>query len=415
MNPRLRTALYAVAALGLLGAIGSYASWRSEQVRLAEFLTISEVERALPGLPERVRRANDPLHARMRATRPLVAHYLDPTWIFDVEEDERLAAWEEQLEVLAQARDLAAEVMIELPTSWEAPMVYGAATYLLQRSADMSISAEQMAEWEAPLKRAEALIPGYLEPTKYLAVAYVNHWQNLSAAQRPEAKETLRRAFHDQQTFNLVIELWLRLVPDRREALSIIPDESFAWSKLERIFQRQKRWNLYLDARARQLELSDRRVADLLQEAEARVAGGDYKVGTSLFHQIAGLLRPDMDNLDEFRRVLDGMPAGPVSRSAARNLRSWLDWTLRLAFLRESPLDSRQLRRLVGAVPDTTAAEEALAAILTEDLASRRAHRASPPGRLRRELGPLLHTQSPGPPGSRGDRRGPTGSPARAG
>jgi hypothetical protein len=249
-------------------------------------------------------------------------------------------------------------------------MVYGAATYLLQRSADMSISAEQIAVWEAPLKHAEALIPGYLEPTKYLAVAYVNHWQNLSAAQRPEAKEILRRAFHDQQTFNLVIELWLRLVPDRREALSIIPDESFAWSKLERIFQRQKQWNLYLDARIRQLELSDRRINDLLQEAEARVAGGDYKVGTSLFHQVAGLLRPDIANLDEMRRVLDGMPAGPVSRGAARNLRLWLDWTLRLAFLRDNPLDSRQLRRLVGSVPDSSVAEEALAAVLVGDLAA---------------------------------------------
>ena len=79
---------------------------------------------------------------------------------------------------------------------------------------------------------------------------------------------------------------------------------------------------------------------------------------------LAATLRPGIENLEEVGRVLDRMPAGPVSRAAARNLRSWLEWTLRLSFLGESPLDPAQLRRLAGSVPDTTLPEEALVALL---------------------------------------------------
>jgi len=63
------------------------------------------------------------------------------------------------------------------------------------------------------------------------------------------------------------------------------------------------------------------------------------------------------------------MPAGPVTRSAANRMQDWLNWTLDLGFLRANPLEPAQLRRLVGSIPDVTAAQQALAAVMVDDLA----------------------------------------------
>lgn len=369
MTPRLRYALIAVSLLGISAALVQYRSWSVEQARLADLLERADAARTMPGLAEQVRRANDPIEARMAATRPLVAQYLDPTWLFDVPEEERLDAWERSLAALEKIHALATDSMSRQPTSWQAPMVYGASTYMLARGNNLGVSTARLEEWEAPLRHAESLIPNYLEPTKYLAVAYINHWQSLSSEQRKRAEVTLSKAFEDQRTFNLTIELWLRFVPDRGAALALIPDQPHAWKRLERIFLRKADWDLYLESRARFRQAEGRRIDDMLDEADARVAGGDYRKGTSQFHQAAGALEPRMENLARLQRILERMPAGPVGRAANRSLRSWLDWTLALGFVRQSPLEPEQLRRLAGAVPDTRLHESALVGLLVGDLA----------------------------------------------
>lgn len=368
MPPRLRTALALVAVLGIGWSAAQYLDWQREQRRLGDLLDRLDAERAIPGLPRHVRRANDPLEARMRAGRALVAHYLDPTWVYELPEAERLAAWRRSLDGLEEIRAMAAETMAERPTSWEAAMLYGASAYLLERRPDATDSERDLDRWVLPLERSVELIPAYIEPVRYLSVAYVDHWQGLSSDRRRSARTTLARAFRDGTTFAQIIEAWLRLVPDRREALAIVPDEVYAWERLENIFQRNKEWSLYLEVHRRLRLAEARHIRRLLDEAEQRVSGGDYQRGTRGFHHAVSLLEPSIDNIPLLERILGRMPAGPPSRPAEASFRKWLEWTLRLGFLdRSSPLEARHLLRLVGSA-DAALHEAALAHLLAADL-----------------------------------------------
>lgn len=389
MRRRTRIAL-ALAALLLVGwSVARYVGWAREQSRLATLLERLDAARPMPGLPQHVERANDPIEARLRAGRALVAYFLDPTWVYELPEAERAAAWERSLDALGEIRQMAAATLVERPLSWQAAMLYGASAYLLERRPGVATSS-RIEAWERPLERAAALIPSYLEPVRYLAVAYVNHWQSLSIEQRHEARRVLARAFEDPRTFELTIEAWLRLVPDRREALALVPDRSFAWSRLEEIFRRRGEWSLYLESRRRFRAAEAARLDEMLEEAEARVAGGDFRRGTTLFHRAIASLEPNQHNLPAFRRILERMPPGPVDAQARPALRGWLEWSLRLGFLRGSPLEADLLERLLGSVDDLRLDELALGRILASDLpgAQRAARRHS--GALGPEWGPYL-------------------------
>ena len=390
----LRFGLVALTLLAASWSVAQYLDWRAEQRRLRDFLDRAALNEVFPELRQRVRRANNPMTARLRATRPLVAYYLDPVWLLQVPQEQQRQAYERSVATLAEIQALSAEAMARRPTSWEAAMVHGASTYLLQPGSNLAVSTANLDTWERPLRRAEELNTGYLEPARYLAVAYVRHWQSLSSQQRKTARETLRRAFSDTRTFNLIIEHWLRLVPDRREALALVPDEPFAWERLARIFERRTEWALYLECRSRYAAAENRRLSDLLEEAEARVAGGDYRRGTDLFHSAARAVLPDVHNLALIERVLDRMPAGPVSAAAARGLRGWLEWALELGLVGEVPLSPERLRRLVGHTADIRLYERALASLLAGDLAAAEQSERRRQGPFDRPWGPYLILKS---------------------
>jgi hypothetical protein len=385
VTSRLRSLLLCLALLGVAATLADWLAWKRAQDRLGSFLERADAARVIPGLPERVRRANQPAEAALRATRPLVALWVDPTWLFDVPESDRLDVWQRSLRAVDEIRQIAARVLADNPTSWEAAMTYGVAAYLAARGSNMAVSPAAMDSWEVPLRAAQSLIPGYAEPTRYLALAYVNYWQSLSSGQRRAAMSTMSEAFRDQRTFDLIVELWLRYVPDERQALAAIPDEPHAWRRLESIFRRERDWDLYLECHDRLVAAEASRLDGLLDEAEARVAGGDYRRGTVLFHSALAALEPDGRNLARLVRVLDHMPAGPVGGSAAASLRRWLDWTLDLGFAREPPLAQRNLRRLAGSLPDLTLAEKALSGLMAGDLAAAEQSERRWPGALGEE------------------------------
>ena len=175
MNSTLRRALVGLALLGLVWVAVTHRAWTAEQRRMADFLERADAARVLPGLAGRVRRANDPLETRTRALRPMVAQYIDPTWLFDVPESERLEVWNRSLAAVDEIHTLAADLLRRSPTSWEAATIYGAAAYLQARGDNMARSASAMETWEvtaAPgrvpdpgIRRAHALSrPGLRQP-----------------------------------------------------------------------------------------------------------------------------------------------------------------------------------------------------------------------------------------------------------
>lgn len=385
LKPVGRTAL---ALMGLALAALSWAQMREHrdtQRHLADLARRSGVLAQDPGILEALAREPDPWRARLRLARAMLASATDP----DRAGSDGLDITLRRLEA---ARSLASRVAVERPASWEAAMVQGAATYVgwsLQRDRRLITQPE---EWEAPLLRSLELAPGRPEPARFLSAAYVELWPALSRGKRKTARALLARSLAHRPTFEALIELWLRTArtagTTRAEAFSALPDEPWAWERMQQIAARDADWPAYVEARRRWYAAQEGRLRRDLAEAEARLEGGDEVRARELF---LGLMQvpPRHRFLPVVESALAQCPPG-LAGGATPAVRAWLDWSLDRCSWRSCPLPEPMLRRLAGLAGDVEPPAAARAALAAGDLAEGELHERRAKSTFGEPWGPYL-------------------------
>lgn len=374
MRPTLKTGWRAALALLGLGlaalSLSQIREHRDIQGRLENLARRSGVLAHDPGIPQSLAREPDPWRARLRLARALLA---SATEAGEASEPGRTGpdGLDLTLRRLDAARSLASRVAVERPASWEAAMVQGAATYVgwsLRRDRRLVTHPE---EWEAPLLRALKLAPGRPEPARFLAAAYLELWPALSRGKRETARALLARSMGHRQTFEALIELWLRTARSagmpRAEAFAALPAEPWVWERMQQIASRDADWPAYVEARRLWYAAQETRLRRNLAEAEARLRGGDEVRAREIF--LAIMQAPPRHRfLPALERALAQCPPGPAG-SPAPAVRAWLGWSLDLCSWRSCPMPEPMLRRLADLAGDIEAPAAAHAALVAGDLA----------------------------------------------
>jgi hypothetical protein len=362
--------MHRIARLLLAAAALGSAAWSVADQR-ARRLELEEVERAFAEVAPTVAVARrldtvtgeaEPARARLIAARELVLGVVaslppeSPT-------QRRLLA-----EAAERARELAARVFADRPSDAEAATVLGAATYLARSLARDHRLFTEASAWEDPLQRAIELAPGSGRAAEFLAMAYLDVWGNLSPGKREVTLDLLRQGFREPDTFRRLIPTWLRLAPDLETALSVVPDDPFAWTELSALLARQQDWErlLLVEERRREKLRGDfeRRLAD----ARSRLDAGDARTARLL---LLGILKEaDVDGrfAPPVAEVLQILPPGPVDAATAARLGRWLEWTLDLCLLSPCPFPPEAIRRLEVLSEESTLAMRAAAALAIDDL-----------------------------------------------
>ena len=351
----MRTAWRATLALAGVGlaavSVFQLLSHRSGQRSLADLARETGALAHDPGLVEAISREPDPWRARLRLARTLLSSATTDT---DVEPAARLR-------MLEAARGLASEVSRVRPASWEAAMVQGASTYLewsLQRDRRLLSHPE---EWEGPLLHSLKLAPGRPEPARFLAAAYLDLWPVLSRGKQEEARRLLAGALADRETFEALIQPWLRTAGSYEAAFAAMPPAPWAWGRLQQIAADETDWQGYSAARRRWYDALHAQMRRDLAEAEARLRGGDTDRALLMFLSILQA-PPRRRFLPQVESALAQAPAGTVSPSLEPALRTWLEWSLDLCRWRRCPMPRPVLGRLgnlAGASSDAAQNAEA--------------------------------------------------------
>jgi len=319
-----------------------------------------------PQLAQEIEREPDPEQARLKLSRSLLASAMQ-------EPDAGLPADDDPQNVrqrLALARDLAAGVARERPSMWEAPMVQGAATYLDWRIARDPRLLTSYPDWEEPLRRSMELAPGRPEPPRFLATAYLELWPALSESKRAETRAMLHRILGHRPTFEALIAPWLQRAGSTAEAFSAIPDEPWAWERLQQIAAEQTDWQRCRLARLRWYGAYERTLRRDLAEARARLRGGDEDGATLLF--LTTLAAPPRRRFEPIvESSLAQLPPAVGAEGAgsfAPAIQGWLGWSLELCLVRGCPMPAPMLRRLAALSGEPDLPQAALAALATGDI-----------------------------------------------
>jgi hypothetical protein len=354
-------------ALGVT-SLASYRLFREDQDRLIDRVRETRVIAWDPQLAEEIEREPDPQRARLKLARSLLASAMEEPGETPGTDGGVADDGDDVRRRLALARDLAAGVARERPSAWEAPMVQGAATYLGWRLARDPRLLTSYPDWEEPLRRSLELAPGRPEPARFLATAYLELWPALSQGKQAEARALLRRILGHRPTFEALIAAWLQRAGSAEEAFSAIPDEPWAWERLQQIYADRTDWQSCRLARLRWYGAYQRTLRRDLTEAEARLRGGDTPGATLLF--LTTLSAPPRRLFEPVAEsALAQLPPEAGPGNAAPSIRSWLDWALDLCLTRGCPMAPPVLRRLAGLSGDTDVPRAALSALVTGDLA----------------------------------------------
>ncbi len=345
-----RLVLVALAAVGALLAVfqwQAYVTNRAQVVAEAEALEVGASER------QQLYRERDSTRARVRLLRQLILH--------------RTADAEQYSQQLERAHQLAEDLAPRLPGAWEVHWALGASTYLewtLRRDERLILQSQA---WQKPLERSIELAPGTLEPTRFLASAYLELWPMLAADRRQHAREILHRTLLEPALFDALIPAWLERAASRREAFEVIPDRPENWQRIQEIYAADHQWTAYLDAHRHYLDALSRFLDAQLEQAEERRAGGDLRRARGQFLNVAIQLRPASPRDDE--RLEQAITRSPAGANRVPALVDPLDRLLRLALLRPLPVAPAVVLRMAGLTHDLPPDRAALAMAVGGELA----------------------------------------------
>lgn len=195
----------------------------------------------------------------------------------------------------------------------------------------------------------------------------LSDWPRLGAAGRERAIDTLRRAFHDPATLELLLEAWIRRAPSEAVALEALPDRVQTWVLLEGHYSAIKDWERFASVRGRRVGAQQRELEHRVQEAEQRLTGGDTVGGRSLLLSVLAEAYPDKRHAATLDRVMTLLPAGSIGDWRRRRLRAWLAWAQERCLLEDCPLSPAAIRRIAGSASLDSVHEHAAAAMMAGD------------------------------------------------
>jgi hypothetical protein len=349
--------LAAVAALRHRALEQEKAALRDELLALGS-VAENEVVRALEREPDRGR-------AKVIVARALTYSILDARGASPAG---ALPATATALVRLARARSLALEALAAQPSSWQAHMILGSATYL-----ERSLSFDRRLftahrDWETPLLEALQLAPAATEPKRFLAAAYLEIWPALAPAKRETARQLLRDGFADPPTLRRLIGPWLAVASTADEALAPLPPAAWAWSYLLDVLEQRRDWKLLAAARQRFVGVLDTEVDAQLEEAERRLARGEFGAARAVLLMTAASMPPETRFLQRFERALSRLPPGPPTSTHREPLHAWLVWNLERCLFARCALSAATAGRLAAALPELDEHLEARAALAAGDL-----------------------------------------------
>ncbi len=337
---------------GAVSEVSGLGSARSGLVATAERLDVAH-----PALVRAVRRADDPDRARILVARSLLYEALDPG------AGAESSAGDLRLARLAAANGLARKVLAERPASWEAATVAGAATYLSWSLTRDPRLLQEYRRWEEPLSLALRLAPAELEPTRYLATAYLELWPALSDAKRDLARRLLAGAFTDPRTFDRLIEPWIDLAGTHGDALAPVPDAPWAWQRVRLAMARRSDWEDYCRSWDREREALRHELASRLAAADRDLAAEHLLAARQELLSVAADSPPDRAFAPLVDRAMRTAPYGPIRQEEARPMIGWLDWAQELRLNGETPFSAAAIARLSSAIAPEIPAEGPDAAI----------------------------------------------------
>ncbi len=311
----------------------------------------------------------DPVRSRLAVARGLVWEAYDPQSFSRLPVREAAEAASRVGERLALARGIAADAFAGLPAAWQAAMIVGSATYRMWSLAGDARVLTSRETWQQPLQAAARLAPGEDEPLRPLAAAWVELWPFLSPAERQGARPALRRAFDDRETFGICAARWLAVEPDRTKAFSLVPDASWAWSDLERIYTAAKEWEGYCLASQMREAALGRELQARLREAAERRRGGDPAGARQLAAGIVADAPADLRFAGAVREALSLCPPGPFAGSP-EPFRRWLLLALDGFVRGHEWLSADAVSRLASGAGDLAAPTAALAELAGGNLAA---------------------------------------------
>ncbi|MFZ5786829.1 MAG: hypothetical protein ACOY3Y_10340, partial [Acidobacteriota bacterium] len=353
-------ALVAVSVLALLDR-------RAADRGLERLLAQTGIERRQPNVALTARNDPDPWRARLTVARALLAEAFDPEPFGRLPLREGVEEASRAGERLEAARDIALRAWRERPAAWQAPMIAGGATYRLWSMRGDPRVVRERRSWEDPIRAAARLAPGEEEPPRLLAWARLEIWPALEAAERRETREWLRVAFDDARTFELLAPLWLAVAGDRDEAFALVPSRSEAWALVSRIHARERKWDAYCASEERRLEVLRRDLDERLEEAAARLAGGDLAGARQQAFAVLAMAPRDRQFSALASRALDTLPAGVVANGGGAE--HWLRWAMEGAAYGRGRLKPAHVARLLNISESLTRAESALAHLAAGELA----------------------------------------------
>jgi len=311
----------------------------------------------------------DPVRSGLAVGRGLVWEAYEPQAFSKLPVREVAEAASRVGERLELARAIAADALAELPSAWQAAMIVGSATYRMWSLAGDPRVLRSRATWEAPLQAAARLAPGEDEPLRALAAAWVEIWPFLSPAEQQQARPALRRAFDDRETFGICGARWLAVEPDRAKAFSLVPDASWAWSELERIYAGASDWDGYCVASQMRDAALGRELQARLREGAERQRGGDPAGARQLAVGIVADAPADLRFAGAVREALALCPPGPFAGSP-EPYRRWLLLALDGFVRGHEWLAADAVSRLASGAGELSAPTAALAELAGGNLAA---------------------------------------------
>lgn len=361
------------AAVAVVLSVIAINSRRAARHELQELLHETGLADRQPDAAEYVLREPDPVQARMKLARAMMDEC-----VVEAEDIGNPELVRRQVEL---AHKLAVEVTERRPAMWQAWLLVGTSTYrgwLLDN--DQRIVTER-STWREPVEHALELAPGQHEVRGFLAATTIELWPVLDDEEKARGRELLRESFEDVAYLRAMLEPWLELIPDRDEALAVVPDRPDTWSVVLSHYASTGDREGYGEARRRWQTSLQKELPELQATLDAALAGQDPDLARSTAQRIVGIAPPDLRWRDIVADALRRCPPGPTSGWIARGYAGWLEWGLD-GFVRNVPLfDSAVFDRLRNGAGELPEATNALAL-----LASDKRHQAAAAERWRDDL-----------------------------